>query len=73
MQHSRLTDEGLKHIGRVSTIAILDLRGNRITDEGIMQLTKIANLERIYLGETRVTIDGMKRLQDALPNCQVNY
>jgi Leucine-rich repeat (LRR) protein len=72
LDDSRLTDEGLRHIGQITTLRQLSLNDTRITDEGLRHLTGLKNLEYLFSGNTRVTESGRAKLHQALPNCQIH-
>jgi hypothetical protein len=69
---SRLTDEGLRPIGQITTLRELSLNHTRITDAGLRHLTELKNLEDLYLGDTRVTKSGCAMLHQALPKCRIS-
>lgn len=73
LDDSRLTDEGLRPIGQITTLRELSLNNTRITDAGLRHLAGLKDLERLYVGDTRVTKSGCAMLQQALPKCQINY
>jgi hypothetical protein len=50
----------------------LNLYGTQVTDEGIQQLSSLKNLKTLYLWKTGVTPEGAARLQNALPQLEVN-
>ena len=41
------------------------------TDAGLEHLKGLSNLQELYLGKTQVTDEGIKKLQQALPNCEI--
>ena len=69
----RLGDDALKPIGKLTSLRRLDLSGTRITDAGLQHLTGLTDLEELALRETRVSNVGVKKLQQALPNCKIEY
>ena len=44
-----------------------------MTDAGLEHLQRMKQLIEIYLGGTRVTAAGVKKLQQALPNCRIDF
>jgi len=46
---------------------------SQITDAGLEYLKGLTNLEFLVLLDTQVTGEGVKKLQQALPNCKMNY
>jgi hypothetical protein len=73
LDDSRITDEGLRHIGQITSLRELSLNDTRITDAGLLHLTRLKNLKDLYLGNTRVTKSGCVMLHQALPKCQIRY
>lgn len=68
---SHITDCGLKHLTRLTQLQYLCLDGNDITDTGLDHLKGLTKLEYLSLRDTRVTAEGVKKLQQALPNCEI--
>jgi hypothetical protein len=70
---SSVTDTGAEQIGRIKPLKSLELYNTRITDVGLLHLEPLTNLQRLTLWNTRVTSQGVKKLQHALPNCNIYY
>jgi hypothetical protein len=70
-KESVLTDEALKHIGEMKTLHLLSIQSASVTDEGLVHLENLPQLKELTLSNTKVTPEGEKRLQQALPNCQI--
>jgi hypothetical protein len=45
----------------------------RITDAGLESLNSLKDLHNLHLENTSATAEGVRRLQAALPNCQVDW
>ena len=45
--------------------------GTKVTDDGLEHLKVLTSLKTLYLINTNVTDDGVKKLQTALPNCEI--
>jgi len=62
-------------IGRKSPNKLIhvDLRGTKVTDAGLVHLKELTNLHTLYLINTKVTDEGVKKLQTALPNCNISH
>lgn len=73
LDESRLTDEGLRPIGQITTLRELSLNHTRITDAGLRHLTGLKNLDRLYVDDTRATESGCAMLQQTLPKCKFIY
>jgi hypothetical protein len=59
-----VTDAGLEHIGSLTKLRRLDLRGASITDRGISRLTNLRDLRELSLKGTAVTDRGLLYLTD---------
>jgi hypothetical protein len=71
---TKLTDEGLKEVTKLSNLSRLSLQvNNGITDEGLKEVTKLTQLERVQLYATKVTAEGVDELQKALPECTIDW
>lgn len=66
-----LTDDGLKHIGRMSSLALLDISETKVTDSGLAHLTRLTNLEELFATDTAITPAAAKKLKVALPKCTI--
>jgi hypothetical protein len=51
----------------------LDLDLNRVTDAGLEHLKGLTQLAQLALMGTDVTDAGVKKLQQALPNCEISH
>ena len=67
-----ITDDDLKHVGRLHNLRILVIRDNPISDRGLDHLHSLRTLEQINIIKTKVTDDGVAKLRKALPNCLVH-
>ena len=70
---TQVTDTGLEHIGRLTKLENLFVGGVEITDAGLMHLRNLTSLRKLILYNTQVTPEGVKKLQEALPNCTIEY
>jgi hypothetical protein len=69
-----LTDDSLDIISKFELLERLELTGTQITDEGIDKLAKLKNLTQLRMDfSPQVTSVGIKRLQTALPGCQIEW
>ncbi len=71
LDYTQVTGTGLEHLRALSRLQTLYLNNTRVTDAGLEHLTELAQLRELYLRGTKVTDNGVKRLQRALPRCQI--
>jgi hypothetical protein len=71
LRHTRVTDAGLEHLEGLTQLQQLNLWNTNVTDAGLECLKRVKQLHRLVLVDTKVTDEGVKRLQQALPNCQI--
>jgi hypothetical protein len=48
------------------------VNGTTVTDAGMEYLKGLSHLQEFRLSNNQVTWDGVKKLQQALPNCQID-
>ena len=71
---SSLIDDGCANsFAKMKNLRSLYLEEMRIGDASVQYLKKMANLEMLSVRATLVTAEGIKKLQQALPACEVNY
>ncbi len=73
LSKTRITDAGLRVVADFVHLLHLDVSGTRITDSGLEHLRGLTQLQSLDLRSTCVTDEGVKRLQQALPNCRIEY
>lgn len=73
LSSTQVTDAGMEHLTGLADLRTLDLFSDQITDEGLAHLTKLANLEVLGIKFAQVTDEGVRELQQALPNCKIDY
>ena len=56
------SDDGLRHLGGLTGLQVLNLYGNRITDTGLDELKSLTNLKVLDLNLTSVTDEGLAKL-----------
>ena len=66
-----VTDAGLEHLNGLASLETLDLGSTGVTDAGLEHLKGLGNLRTVRLHGTNVTDEGVKKLQQALPNCEI--
>jgi len=60
------------HLIGLTKLQHLNLTDTKITDTGLVHLKGLTNLEVLLLRRTKVTPAGVKKLQQALPNCDIS-
>jgi hypothetical protein len=68
---TQVNDAGLEHLKGLSRLQMLWLCRTRVTDAGLDHLKGLSELTRLHLQGTNVTDAGVKKLQQALPKCQI--
>jgi hypothetical protein len=68
-----ITDDRLPGLWSLDKCLWLDLSNTQVTDAGLEHLRGRTNLRRLHLVNTQVTPEGVKRLQEALPKCEILY
>ena len=70
---TNLTDAGLENLKGLRYLYSLHLDGTKVTDAGLEHLKGLTELQYLYLKDTRVNNAGVKKLQQALPNCEIDH
>ncbi|NQU24227.1 MAG: hypothetical protein HQ567_23340 [Candidatus Nealsonbacteria bacterium] len=70
---TRVTDAGLAHLKSLRSLQWLRFDGTEVSDAGLVHLEDLTDLEAVYLRAMQVTNEGVKKLQEALPNCQIYH
>ena len=73
LDDTEATDACLEHLKGMTNIDILQLNGTKVTDACLEHLEGLTNLGFLRLKNTNVTPEGVKKLQEALPNCDIMY
>ena len=53
-------------------VIFVNLVNTKVTDAGLVHLKGLTNLQSLGLKNTKVTDAGVKKLQAALPKCEIN-
>ena len=69
---SKITDDGMRHVGKMHGITTLSLWGTAVTDGGLEFLAELTTLEQLEISSDQTTADGIAKLQKALPNCKIS-
>ena len=70
---TKITDAGLEHLKGLTHLEHLWLAGTKTTDAGLEHMKRLTNLQYLDLTDTQVTDTGVKKLQAALPDCQIRH
>jgi hypothetical protein len=73
LQGVPVDDEGLRHLAGLRSLEQLDLMGTQVTDHGLRHLHSLHGLRHVWLGGTQVTAAGADRLQQLLPQAEIEY
>ncbi len=68
-----IADSGLEHLKGLTNLEILSLEHTPVSDAGLEHLKGLAKLGELYLNDTQVTLEGIRMLEEALPNCKIEY
>lgn len=68
-----ISDDGLRHLSKMTKLARLDLDSAQITDEGLEHLKGLFGLEYVNLRGTQVTDEGAEKLQKVIPGIRRIY
>ncbi len=58
-----LTDAGLGHVGKLTTLEALDLRNNDVTADGLKQLANLPKLKTLFLWDVALTKENAAALE----------
>ncbi len=73
LSDTAITDAALPNLEERTGLKKLYLCRDQITDAGLEHLKGLTNLKELHLQGTQVTDEGVKKLQQALPNCNIGY
>jgi hypothetical protein len=71
LRDTEVTDAGLANLRGLTALQCLGLSWTQVTDAGLEGLRGLTALKVLSLYDTRVTDAGVKRLQQALPDCDL--
>lgn len=64
LAYTKISDEGLEHIGALTELRVLNLSYTEISDRGLAYLTSLENLHTLDLENTEITDSGLAYLDD---------
>ncbi|MHC4180142.1 MAG: leucine-rich repeat domain-containing protein [Planctomycetota bacterium] len=70
---TQVTDSSLEHLKGFTNLHALSLTGTKVTDAGLEHLGGLTSLQMLFLTDTKVTDEGVKKLQHALPKCEIYH
>ncbi len=73
LHRTKVTDTGLVHLKGLTSLESLILSSTKVTDAGLEHLKGVTKLRWLRLGDAKVTDEGVKKLQRALPNCNIHH
>ncbi len=73
LDSDNITDAGLEHLRGLTALEDLTIFSSQITDAGLEHLKRLNNLTDLCVKGSKVTPEGVKKLQEALPNCKIEY
>jgi hypothetical protein len=72
LNQTAVSDDGLKHLSKLTYLEYLNLYKTQVTDAGLAQLKDLKNLKNLYLWQTSVTENGLAKFASYLPQTVVN-
>jgi hypothetical protein len=72
LRGTRITDAGLRKLMCLVNLESLELDRTSITADGFEMLKNLPHLRWLGVGDKQVTEDGVKKLQQTLPNCEID-
>ena len=77
---TKVTDTGLEHLMGLTSLTHLHIgpswatleKSQNVTDAGLEHLKGLTNLQSLSLENTKVTDECVKKLQQALPDCEIS-
>ena len=70
---TKVSDAGLVHLKGLTNLQGLYLSDTKVTDAGLVHLKGLTKLQGLDLNDSKVTATGVKKLQAALPKCEINW
>jgi hypothetical protein len=69
----QISDTDLRYLKCLPRLEALCIFGNSITDDGLNHVKELTQLRDVYISSTKVSDSGVKKLQQALPNCEIHH
>lgn len=71
LSYTKVTDAGISRLAACRGLQSLDLSETPITDAGLEPLATLPDLRKLQISLRTITLAGAKKLQQALPNCEI--
>ena len=68
---AKVTDAGMVHVSKLTSLVILDLKGTAVTDKGLLELSNLELLRVLVVSGTKVTAEGRDALQASLRDLRI--
>ncbi len=72
-QNDRITDQGLRHLGKIKSLQRISVRQTKVSDVGLKSLYGLTNLVYLNTSDTDVTEQGARAFRQRMPNCQLIF
>ena len=66
-------DAAVKQLSRLPDLRYLNLSRSPVTDASLTDLAQLQRLEHLDVEVTQITVAGVRRLEKALPECEIIY
>jgi hypothetical protein len=73
LKDDQIVDSDLTHLKCLPRLTLLYIYGNTITDAGLNHVTELTQLRKVYISNKKVSDNGVRKLQQALPNCEIHH
>lgn len=73
LANTNVTDAGIKHLEKLIALNSLELADTAVSDAGLRSLKGLTKLSSIRLENTQTTTAAIHELQEALPNCEIEW
>jgi len=70
---THVDDAAMPIIGRMKSLACLDLSDTRISDAGLEPIRALENLHDLYIENTTISAGAVRRLKESLPKCRIMW
>jgi hypothetical protein len=68
---SNVSDSGIEHVSRLQNLEALRLEGSDVSNLSIPVLSRMRSLKKLNIEHTQITKSGRRKLEAALPGCDV--